>query len=65
MWSQVIALDMLSPFKADMLDPEVGARYREAVLAPGGEGEETAMVRKFLGREPSNQAFIAEITGKR
>jgi thimet oligopeptidase len=65
MWSRVIALDMLSPFKADMLDPAVGARYRNAVLAPGGQEEETVMVRRFLGREPSNQAFIAEITGKR
>jgi thimet oligopeptidase len=65
MWSQVIALDMLSQFKADMLDPKVGARYRDAILAPGGQGEENAMVRRFLGRDPSNQAFIAEITGKR
>jgi thimet oligopeptidase len=65
MWSQVMALDMLSPFKADMLDPKVGARYRDAVLAPGGQGEENAMVRRFLGRDPSNQAFIEEITGRR
>jgi Zn-dependent oligopeptidase len=65
MWSQVIALDMLSPFKADMLDPAVGARYRDAILAPGGQGEEGAMVRKFLGRDASNAAFLAEITGKR
>ena len=65
MWSQVMALDMLSPFKADMLDPAVGARYRDAVLAPGAQEDERAMVRRFLGREPSNQAFIAEITGKR
>jgi thimet oligopeptidase len=60
-----MALDMLSPFKADMLDPKVGARYRDAVLAPGGQGEENAMVRRFLGRDPSNQAFIEEITGRR
>ena len=65
MWSQVIALDMLSPFKADMLDPAVGARYRDSILAPGGQGEETAMVRKFLGRDVSNAAFLAEITGQR
>jgi thimet oligopeptidase len=65
MWSQVMALDMLSPFKADMLDPAVGARYRDSVLAPGGQAEESAMVRRFLGRDPSNEAFIAEITGNR
>jgi thimet oligopeptidase len=65
MWSQVIALDMLSAFKPDMLDPKVGIRYRDTILAPGGQVNEMEMVRRFLGREPSNEAFFAEITGKR
>jgi len=65
MWSEVLALDMLSPFKADMLDPKVGARYRDTILAQGGQEEEMALVKRFLGREPSNAAFFAEITGKR
>jgi thimet oligopeptidase len=65
MWSQVLALDMLSPFSKDMLDPKVGRRYRDTILAPGGQEEEMSLVRRFLGREPSNEAFFAEITGKR
>ena len=65
MWSEVIALDMLSPFKANMLDPAVGARYREAILAQGGQDEEMNQVKRFLGREPSNEAFFQEITGTR
>jgi thimet oligopeptidase len=65
MWSEVIALDMLSPFKKDMLDAKVGARYRDLVLAQGGQDEEMNLVRKFLGREPSSDAFFAEIAGKR
>ena len=65
MWSQVIALDMLSAFKHDMLDPKVGRRYRETILAPGGQVPEMEMVRRFLGREPSNAPFLAEITGRR
>ncbi len=65
MWSEVIALDMLSKFKANMLDPVVGRAYREAILASGGQREEMESVRKFLGREPSSEAFFAEITGKR
>jgi thimet oligopeptidase len=65
MWSQVIALDMLSAFKPDMLDPKVGIRYRDTILAPGGQVDEMQMVRRFLGRDPSNEAFFAEITGKR
>ena len=65
MWSEVIALDMLSPFKANMLDPKVGARYRDAILAQGGQEEEMKLVKRFLGREPSNEAFFREITGRR
>jgi thimet oligopeptidase len=65
MWSEVIALDMLSPFKANMLDPQVGARYRDAILAQGGQEEEMTLVKRFLGREPSNEAFFQEITGRR
>ncbi len=65
MWSQVIALDMLSAFKKNMLDPAVGARYRDAILSQGGQEEEMSLVKKFLGRAPSNEAFFAEIAGKR
>jgi thimet oligopeptidase len=65
MWSEVLALDMLSPFKRDMLDPKVGLRYRETILSQGGQVEEMRMVKRFLGREPSSDAFFAEITGQR
>jgi thimet oligopeptidase len=65
MWSEVLALDMLSAFGKDLLDPKVGARYREKILSQGGQREEIDMVRDFLGREPSSDAFYAEITGKR
>jgi thimet oligopeptidase len=65
MWSEVLALDMLSQFERDMLDPKTGARYRDTILAQGSQDEEMNMVRKFLGREPSSEAFFAEITGKR
>jgi thimet oligopeptidase len=65
MWSQVIALDMLSAFKGDLLDPKVGRRYRDTILSQGGQAEEMDQVRKFLGRDPSPDAFFAEITGRR
>jgi thimet oligopeptidase len=65
MWSEVLALDMLSPFRKDMLDPKVGLAYREKVLSQGGQREEADMVRDFLGREPSSEAFFEEITGRR
>jgi thimet oligopeptidase len=65
MWSEVLALDMLSKFKDHMLDPKVGRQYRDLILAQGGQAEELLQVKKFLGREPSSDAFFAEITGKR
>jgi thimet oligopeptidase len=64
MWSRVIARDMLSAYHGNLLDSKVGARYRATILGAGIENEETAMVRKFLGREPSSAAFFAEISGK-
>ena len=48
-----------------MLDPKVGRCYRDTILAQGGQEEPADMVRKFLGREPSSEAFFAEITGRR
>jgi len=65
MWSEVLALDMLAPFSKDMLDPRVGIKYRDTILSQGGQREEMDMVRDFLGRAPSPDAFFAEITGKR
>ncbi len=65
MWSQVLALDMLTPFEKNMLDPRVGKRYLDTILSQGAQQEESAMVRRFLGREPSSEAFFAEITGRR
>jgi thimet oligopeptidase len=65
MWSEVMALDMLSAFGDRLMDPAVGRRYRDLILAPGGERAPKDLVRAFLGRDPSPEAFFAEITGRR
>ncbi|HEY2864267.1 MAG TPA: M3 family metallopeptidase [Casimicrobiaceae bacterium] len=65
MWSQVLALDMLSAFGGNLMDPAVGRRFRATVLAQGSQKLAAQLVREFLGRDPSNEAFIAEITGRR
>lgn len=65
MWSEVLALDMLSAFNGKFINPEVGARYRDKILSRGSERPGMDMVRDFLGREPNSQAFFAEIAGKR
>jgi len=65
MWSEVLALDMLSAYGNNLMNPAVGHRFRDTVLAQGGQVLAKDMVRRFLGREPSNKAFLAEITGQR
>ena len=65
MWSEVIALDMLSAFKGNMMDAATGARYRETILSNGGQVAPKELVKKFLGREPNSKAFFDELAGKR
>ena len=64
MWSEVIALDMLSRYDGKLLNPEVGHAYRKAILERGGELHGTELVRGFLGRDPSSKAFFDEISAK-
>lgn len=48
-------------FKQDPLSPEAGLRYRREILQPGGEREEMESLTKFLGRAPSNEAFMKKL----
>ena len=41
------------------MDPAVGRRYREAILAPGGSADAADLVESFLGRPSSFEAFEA------
>ncbi|MFC4785982.1 M3 family metallopeptidase [Nocardioides sp. MAHUQ-72] len=60
MWSLVIAKDMFSAFDpADLFTPEVAARYRERVLAPGGSRDAADLVADFLGRPYTFDAYAA------
>lgn len=63
LWSEVLAMDMLTQFGGNLMDEATGRRYRQAVLARGGEADANDLVRAFLGREASSQAFYREITG--
>ncbi len=60
MWDKVIAQDFYSQF--DQTNPMLGpapARYRMAVLAPGGSESANTLVKNFLGREQNTKAFQA------
>ena len=65
MWSQVLALDMLSAYDGKLMNPEVGRRYRKTILSRGGELRGNELVRGFLGRAPNSKAFFDEISGRR
>jgi thimet oligopeptidase len=59
LWSHVFGDDMYTLFEAaGPLDADVGRRYRETILERGGSVNGQQLVRDFLGREPSNEAFL-------
>ncbi len=58
MWSLVIAKDMFGAFDStDLFAPEVAARYRDNILAPGGSADAADLVERFLGRPYSVDAY--------
>jgi thimet oligopeptidase len=61
LWSLVVALDLRTAFERDKLDPAVGARYRERVLAQGSQRPPRDLVRDFLGRETNSRAFFDDL----
>ena len=64
MWSLVIAKDMFSRFEdAGLMDQEVARRYRRTILEPGGTKPAAQLVRDFLGRDYSFDAFAKWLGG--
>ncbi len=63
MWSEALALDMLSAFGKNLMNPKVGRRFRQAILAKGGSSPGREMVEKFLGRKTQPDAFFREVKG--
>jgi thimet oligopeptidase len=58
MWSQVIAKDLLTPFKKNGLMSHADAkRYRQTVLEAGGSKDAAELVQDFLGRPYNFDAF--------
>jgi thimet oligopeptidase len=64
MWAKVIALDLVSAFGADLMNGEVGRRFRELILSRGSEEPARDLVERFLGRAVSSDAFFRMIRGE-
>ncbi|CCM06153.1 uncharacterized protein FIBRA_09626 [Fibroporia radiculosa] len=64
LYSLVFASDMYATvFKQDPLDPARGAKYRAAILRPGGSRDDDESLKEFLGRPPNSEAFVRELFG--
>jgi len=57
MWSLVIAKDIFSQFKDDLMHSPTADTYREKVLAQGGRQDASDLVKDFLGREYAFAAY--------
>ncbi len=65
MWSQVIAKDLLSPFKKDgMLNQEHALNYKNKILRAGGSKDADDLVKDFLDRPYKFDAFREWLEGE-
>ena len=63
MWAKVIALDLVSAFGADLMNSDIGRRFREMILSRGSEEPARELVERFLGRPVASDAFFHHIGG--
>ena len=64
MWAKVIALDLVTAFGADIMNSDVGRRFREVILSRGSEERAKEIVERFLGRPVASEAFFNHIRGE-
>ncbi|WP_295787818.1 M3 family metallopeptidase [uncultured Microbacterium sp.] len=63
-WSLVIARDLLSAFDDDLFGADTATRYRREILEPGGTRDARDLVRSFLGRESTFDAYRRWLAGE-
>ena len=59
LWSKVYSSDVFDQFKKEgIMNKDLGRKYREIIMAPGGSVDSMESLVKFLGRKPSQEAFL-------
>lgn len=60
LWSEVLDADAFEAFKesGDVLNKELGARYRKYILSAGGSENSMELYKKFRGKEPSIEPLL-------
>ncbi|MGH2463695.1 MAG: M3 family metallopeptidase [Candidatus Limnocylindria bacterium] len=59
LWAEVIGDDLFGRFTAEgVTSPEVGVAYRRTILEPNGSRPAAELVRAFLGRDPTPDAWL-------
>ena len=62
LWSRVYGQDLLSRFLNEgLLNPKVGTDFRRKIYEKGSQAEPLDLIRDFLGREPSSDAFYKDL----
>jgi thimet oligopeptidase len=62
LWSKVFALDLFYTIKEHgLLNSEIGKKYAQTILMPGGSVDPNELLRNFLGREPNSDAFFKDL----
>ena len=61
LWSEVYSADLFTLFKSDVMNSDVGMNYRKSILAVGGSVDSLNAIENFLGRPPSDDAFLIQI----
>lgn len=62
LWSKVFAIDLFSYIKEQgLFNAEVGKKFVETILSKGGSVDPEILMQNFLGRAPSQEAFLQNL----
>lgn len=62
LWALVYAQDAFSEFeKQGLFNKQLGIKWRKEVLEKGSSEDEMKLITNFLGRKPSDKAFLKEL----